>query len=111
VKLITAIIQPFMLDKLARALRKQPITGYTAAEVQGSGADLLQTPAYLAPRVRVDIAVLDDQVELITEVIVNTVSTHQEGDGVIFVSPLEEVINIQTMLRGEEALQPLVADE
>lgn len=105
-KLITAIIQPFMLDKLARALRKKQCTGYTATEVQGSGADLLQTPAYLQPRVKVEIAVNDHLVDEITEMIVSTVSTHQEGDGVIFISALEDVINIQTQLRGPEALVP-----
>lgn len=105
-KMVTAIIQPFMLDKLTRALRKQALTGYTAADVQGSGADLIATGVYMAPRVKLEIAVNDDQVDMVTELILKTVGTHQDGDGIIFVTNLEEIINIQTQLRGPAALLP-----
>jgi len=103
-KLVTAIIQPFMLDKLARILRRQSVSGYTATDVRGSGSDLANTPDYVRPRVKVEIAVNDEHVSMLTEAIIQTVSTHQGGDGIILVSPLEDAINIQTGLRGVAAL-------
>lgn len=104
-KLITAIIQPFMIDKLARVLRKEPISGYTVSKVDGSGRDLALSPDYLRPRAKVEIAVNDEQVKQITELIAETVGTHQEGDGIVFVTAIETVINIQTGMKNETALK------
>lgn len=103
-KLVTAIIQPFMMDRLARALRKNNVSGYTASDVMGSGRDLANTGDYLQPRVKVEVAVLDEQVSSLIDLIVQTVRTHQDGDGIILVTPLLQVVNIQTGLTGENAL-------
>jgi nitrogen regulatory protein PII len=104
-KLITAIIQPFMVDKLARVIRKQPISGYTISKVGGSGRDLESSPAeYMRPRNKFEIAVNDHQVQELIDLIVHTVSTHQEGDGIIFVTTIDAVVNIQTAEKDEAAL-------
>lgn len=103
-QLITAIIQPFMLDRLTRALRKQEVTGYTVTELKGSGRDLADSPDYLRPRVKIEIAAIDEDVALITELISKTVGTHQEGDGVIYSLPLLSFANIQSGLAGSAAL-------
>ncbi len=103
-QLITAIIQPFMLDRLTRVLRKQNISGYTVTQVEGSGRDLADTPEYLQPRVKIEIAVNDENVPSICDLIGKTVSTHQEGDGILYVMPLLHVVNIQTGLKGPAAL-------
>lgn len=103
-KLVTAVIQPFMVDKLARVLRKQKITGYTITRVEGSGRDLALSPDYLRPRAKIEIAVNEAQVAQLTETIVRTVGTHQEGDGMIFVTPIFSAVNIQTAQENEAAL-------
>lgn len=103
-KLVTAVIQPFMVDKLARVLRKQKITGYTITRVDGSGRDLALSPDYLHPRAKIEIAVNEAQVAQLTETIVRTVGTHQEGDGMIFVTPIIGAVNIQTAQENEAAL-------
>jgi len=104
VKLVTAIIQPFMVAKLARAIRKQPVTGYTITHVEGSGRDLEASPDFVRPRAKIEIAVNDNQVEETIDLIVKTVSTHQEGDGVVFVTTIDAIVNIQTGSRNEAAL-------
>jgi nitrogen regulatory protein P-II 1 len=94
-KLITAIIKPFMLDKLSFALLKAPITGFTVTDARGygrggEGTDLLNH------RHRVEIVLLDDDVQKIIDLIMKVCSTHQEGDGIVFVTEVESVTNIRT---------------
>lgn len=104
-KLVTAIIQPFMVEKLARVVRKQPISGYTITRVEGSGRDLENSPVdHVRPRTKFEIAVNDHQASELVQLIVKTVSTHQDGDGIIIVTTIDEVINIQTGQKDEAAL-------
>lgn len=103
-KLITAVIQPFMVDKLARVIRKQRVSGYTITHVEGSGRDLESSPDYVRPRAKIEIAVNDNEVQQIVDLIVHTVGTHQEGDGIVIVTTIDTVINIQTGQKDETAL-------
>lgn len=103
-KLITAIIQPFMTDRLARALRKSAVTGYTVSDVSGSGRDLALAPDYLKPRTKFEIISNEPKVEAIINLIVDTVGRHREGDGVIYVTDVVQFINVQTGQRDYAAL-------
>ncbi|MBX9878407.1 MAG: P-II family nitrogen regulator [Candidatus Obscuribacterales bacterium] len=103
-ELITAIIQPFMLDRLTRTLRMQEITGYTVTELKGSVLNLNDSADYLQPRVKVEIAVNNEESSNIIQLISKTVRTHQEGDGIIYSVSLNSFSNIQTGLTGPEAL-------
>lgn len=91
--LVTAIIQPFMVDKLTRALRKARVGGYTIAEARGSSFKP-DDPAHLNPRLRVEVVVHDDMVDEVIDIITTTVNTHQKGDGVVFAFPLSRFIDI-----------------
>lgn len=103
-KLIVALIQPFMLDKLARALLKAPISGYSVTECRGSTGEDSDGPDYQVPRLRVEIVVTEEKKDETVAVILNTVSTHQKGDGLIYIVPLEDVINIRTGKHGQDAV-------
>ncbi len=94
-QLITAIIQPYMVDRLTRALRKARVTGYTIGEVHGSGI-IGDDPVPHKPRSRVEIAVNDDRVDEIFNVITSTVSTHQKGDGIIYAVPISHFVHIDS---------------
>jgi len=107
-KLITALIKPFFLDKLSRKLIGAPITGFTVTDARGYGQAREEDSVVmdlLSPRVRIEMVVLDDNVDAVTELIYNTCSTHQEGDGILFVTAVEAVTNIRTGARGPEALK------
>lgn len=104
-KLLTAIVQPFTIDKLARTLFKAPISGYTVTESQGSAKPDMANPQYLVPRSRVEIVVKDEHVEQLIALILQACGTHQDGDGIIFVSPLEQVVDIASGKRGHDALK------
>ena len=82
-KLVTAIIQPFMIDRLARALFKAPISGYTVTESQGSAKPDMSNPQYLVPRSKVEIVIREEHVEELINIILHAVGTHQDGDGLL----------------------------
>lgn len=111
-KLITAIIKPFKLDDVREALMELKVQGITVSEVKGFGRQRGHTELYrgaeyvidFLPKAKLEIAVKDEEVELIIEAILKSAQTGRIGDGKIFVQPLEEVIRIRTGEIGESAL-------
>jgi nitrogen regulatory protein PII len=58
----------------------------------------------LVPKVKMEVAVADNSVSSIVEVILKSARTGELGDGKIFVYPLEGVVRIRTGEQGEAAL-------
>jgi len=112
VKLITAIIKPFKLDDVREALSEIGLAGMTATEVKGFGRQKGHTELYrgaeyvvdFLPKVKLEIAVSDDQVDRAIEAIIQAANTGKIGDGKIFVTPVEQVVRIRTGEIGDEAL-------
>ena len=111
-KLVTAIIKPFVLDQVRESLTEIGIKGITVTEVKGFGrqkghTELYRGAAYqvdLLPKVKIEIVVSDDLSEQVVETIIEQADTGNIGDGKIFVTNVEEVIRIRTGERGENAL-------
>ncbi|WP_269498638.1 P-II family nitrogen regulator [Castellaniella sp. S9] len=111
-KLITAIIKPFKLDEVHEALVEAGIQGLTVIEVKGFGRQKGHTELYrgaeysvdFLPKLEVQVAVSDDQVELVLESLCAAARTGKIGDGKVFVTPLEQVVRIRTGESGESAL-------
>ncbi len=111
-KLVTAIIKPFKLDDVRQALSEIGIQGITATEVKGFGRQKGHTELYrgaeyvvdFLPKVKLETAVADSQVEQVIEAISNAANTGKIGDGKIFVTPLEQIVRIRTGETGEEAI-------
>ncbi len=111
-KLIEAIIKPFKLDDVRDALQQVGVQGLTVTEVKGYGRQKGHTELYrgaeyvvdLLPKIHIEIAVRDSDVDRVVDAIVDSASSGKIGDGKIFVHPVEEVIRIRTGERGEEAL-------
>lgn len=111
-KLITAVIKPFRVDDVREALAEVGVQGITLTEVKGFGRQKGHTELYrgaeyvvdFLPKVKLEIAVDTDRVEVVTEAIINAAKTGQIGDGKIFVSELEQVVRIRTGETGEEAI-------
>jgi nitrogen regulatory protein PII len=112
VKLITAIIKPFKLDDVREALSEIGMTGMTATEVKGFGRQKGHTELYrgseyvvdFLPKVKLEIAISDDQVDRAIEAIIQAANTGKIGDGKIFVTTVEQVVRIRTGEIGDEAL-------
>ena len=111
-KMITAIIKPFKLDDVRDALGEVGVQGMTVTEVKGFGrqkghSELYRGSEYIVdflPKIRVEIAIDDDQLEGVVEAIISAAQTGRVGDGKIFVTPLEEVIRIRTGETGSDAV-------
>jgi len=111
-KLVTAIIKPFKMDDVRAALSDIGVQGVTVTEVKGFGRQRGHTELYrgaeyvvdFLPKLKLEIAASESQVEAIVEVIIASASTGKIGDGKIFVAPLEQVVRIRTGETGEEAI-------
>ena len=111
-KLVTAIIKPFKLDDVREALSEIGVQGVTVSEVKGFGRQKGHTELYrgaeyvvdFLPKVKLEIAIADDQVDAVIEAITKAANTGKIGDGKIFVMNLEEVIRIRTGETGNAAV-------
>ena len=111
-KLITAIIKPFKLDDVRDALGEVGVTGMTVSEVKGFGRQKGHTELYrgaeyvvdFLPKLKLEIAVTDQDADRVVETIVETAASGRIGDGKIFVSSLERAVRIRTGEEGDDAL-------
>jgi nitrogen regulatory protein P-II 1 len=111
-KKIEAIIKPFKLDEVKEALQDIGIQGLSVIEVKGFGRQKGHTELYrgaeyvvdFLPKVKIEVALDDDQVEAAIAAIIDAAKTDKIGDGKIFVSTIEQAIRIRTGESGSEAL-------
>jgi nitrogen regulatory protein P-II 2 len=111
-KLVTAIIKPFKLDDVREALSEVGVQGMTVTELKGFGRQKGHTELYrgaeyvvdFLPKVKVEVAVADDQVDRVLEAVRNAANTGSIGDGKIFVLELEQAVRIRTGETGPDAL-------
>ncbi len=111
-KIVSAVIKPFKLDDVRAALADIGISGMTVYEVKGFGRQKGHTELYRGaeyevdyiPKVKLEIAVDDEQVDQAIDAIVDSAKTGKIGDGKIFITNLEQVIRIRTGESGSTAL-------
>ena len=112
-KSIVAYIQPFMLEKVADALRAGNIHGVTVIRCEGFGRRIDgKTPHYedaavelgYAPKVKIEIVCRNAEVPAIVQIIRDSAHTGRYGDGKIFVASVEEAVDIRTGAEGETVL-------
>ncbi len=111
-KKIEAIIKPFKLEEVKKALNDIQIEGMTVTEVKGFGRQKGHTELYrgaeyvvdFLPKVMIEVVTTDNMLVKVVEVISGAAKTGKIGDGKIFVSQVDEAIRIRTGESGEEAL-------
>jgi len=111
-KLIIAIIKPFKLDDVRTALADINVSGMTVTEVKGYGRQKGHTELYrgaeyiveFLPKVKIEVAVSDDNLSSVLEAITKAAKTGKIGDGKIFVTALEQAIRIRTGEQGNNVL-------
>ena len=111
-KLIEAIIKPFKLDEVKDALLEIGIQGMTVTEVKGFGRQKGHKETYrgqeytieFVPKVKVEVAVPDSQVQRVLDTITRTAKTGSIRDGKIFVRDLGMAVRIRTGETGDTAL-------
>ena len=111
-KKIEAIIRKEALQDVKDALREIGIVGLNVHEVHGHGREggielSWRGTSYqmdLLPKIQVNIILSDHNVERTINTIIAASRTGKEGDGIIFIYPVDDVIRIRTGERGTEAL-------
>ena len=111
-KLITAVIQPFKLEETRQALTGVGVQGLMVSEIKGYGRQAGHSEIYrgaeytvnFVPKVKLEMAVPDEDLDRIIEALSTNAKTGKIGDGKIFVSSLEETIRIRTGETGNDAL-------
>ncbi|MBV9312787.1 MAG: P-II family nitrogen regulator [Pseudonocardia sp.] len=111
-KLVTAVIKPFVLEDVKNALEKLGVLGLTVTEVSGFGRQKGHTEVYrgaeyavdFVPKIRVEVAVEDAVAERVVNAVVEAARTGKIGDGKVWVTGLETVVRVRTGERGSDAL-------
>jgi nitrogen regulatory protein P-II 1 len=103
-KMVMAVIKPFKLDDVREALSDAGVAGITVTEVKGFGRQKGHTELYrgaeyvvdFLPKIKLEVAVTDEQVDAVVEAIMQAAGTGKIGDGKIFVWDLAGVVRIRT---------------
>ncbi|MFT4110285.1 P-II family nitrogen regulator [Propionicimonas sp.] len=111
-KLVTAIIQPEMLETVQKALVRHGVGGMTISEVSGYGRQRGHVEVYrgeeytidFITKVRLEVLVEDDEAEALTGVIVQSARTGQVGDGKVWIVPVDTVVRVRTGESGSTAV-------
>jgi nitrogen regulatory protein P-II 1 len=111
-KKIEAVIKPFKLDEVKDALQEAGMQGITVLEAKGFGRQKGHTELYrgaeyvvdFLPKVKLEIVVTDEQLDVAIEAIKTAAQTGRIGDGKIFVSDITEAVRIRTGETGNDAI-------
>jgi nitrogen regulatory protein P-II 1 len=111
-KLVTAIVKPFVLEDVKGALEQIGVLGMTVSEVQGYGRQKGHTEVYrgaeysvdFVPKVRVEVVADDTQADKVVDAVVEAARTGKIGDGKVWVTPVDTVIRVRTGERGTDAV-------
>src|SRR5512135_2253471 len=111
-KMIVAVIKHFKLDDVKDALTKAGVQGMTITEVKGFGRQKGHIEIYrgtsfevrFIPKLKIEVAVSDEKLGEVEEIIQKSARTGEIGDGKIFIYDLRDVIRIRTGERGDEAI-------
>ena len=111
-KLVVAVIKPFKLDDVKESLKNLGVQGMTLTEAQGFGRQRGHTEIYrgaeyevdFVPKLRLEVAVDDAQVDTVVDAIVQSAATGKIGDGKVWVIPVDTLVRVRTGERGTDAL-------
>lgn len=111
-KKIEAIIRSSKFEQVKDKLSDKDINFFTFFEVKGYGHQKGKSMAYRGAiydqgyigRVKLEIIVSEEFVEPAIEAIMAAANTGEKGDGLIYISNLDEIINIRTALKNSESI-------
>ena len=111
-KLIVAVVKPFVVAKVKDGLEAAGVEGMTVSEAHGFGRQGGHTEVYrgseyevdFVPKARLEIVVDDERVDELVAIIVDLARTGAIGDGKVWVLPLTTTVRVRTGERGHDAL-------
>ncbi len=111
-KKIEAIIREERLDAVRAALESIGYFGMTVSEVSGRGKQGGLTLQWrvgeykvdFLPKIKVEVVVLDEDLSRILNIVTNAARTGEQGDGKLFVIPIENAVRVRTGEEGDDAI-------
>tara|TARA_B100001093_G_C25920571_1_gene632531 strand:+ start:35 stop:373 length:339 start_codon:yes stop_codon:yes gene_type:complete len=111
-KKIEAVIKPFKLDEVKKALGEIDINGITVLEAKGYGRQKGHTELYrgaeyqvdFLPKIKIELIIPDEKLESAIDVIQKSANTGRIGDGKIFVYNVEKALRIRTGEEDDQAI-------
>ena len=111
-KLIIAYVQPEQLNEVKQSLYEKEVYKMSVTNAMGCGQQKGYHETYrgadievnLLKKVRIEIAVNDDFVDVTVDALIAGARTGNIGDGKIFILDLPECIRIRTGEKGPEAV-------
>jgi nitrogen regulatory protein P-II 1 len=111
-KKVEAIIRSERMPIVKEKLRQMGIGGMTISTVSGWSRQRElhlqwrgQPVAYdLLPKVKFEIVIPDDQTDRVVQAVIESARTGEHGDGVVFVSTIEQAFNIATLDKDEKVI-------
>lgn len=103
-KKIEAIIQPGLKDSVVGAIKKHGVGGVTIHQVQGQGA---QDPPLVGQYFTKDMIICvveDPKLDAILNSIANVACTGTKGDGKVFVTSIDDALDLCTKKRGTTSI-------
>ncbi|MGD8897154.1 MAG: P-II family nitrogen regulator [Acidobacteriota bacterium] len=117
-KLIKAFVRTTRLDNVVHALRDAGAPGVTVSRGHGIGYGYKRFDFTLAsgevshaPEVgKIEVVCQDQQVTSLVDAVLAEACTNCAGDGILFVSPVEQAVRIRRGETGDDALRPATPD-
>ncbi len=111
-KKIEAIIREEKLDGVRAALESTGYFGMTVTEVSGRGKEggitlqwrVGEYKVDLLPKIKVEVVVLDEDLPRILNIVTHAARTGEQGDGKLFVIPIESAVRVRTGEEGDDAI-------
>ena len=112
IEMVTAIVRPDKLGDVKKALAEAEAPSLTVTNVSGRGSQPAKKGQWrgeeyvvdLHQKVKIECVVADTPTDDVVEAIQEAASTGEPGDGKIFISPIDDAVQIRTDKRGTEAV-------
>jgi nitrogen regulatory protein P-II 1 len=109
-KLIKCIVRTYKADETMDALREIDLSGFTVTEVGGTGRGENPKTSWggrrlelrYMPQTMIDVLVADHEVEDVVRIVMDKAHTGRQGDGRVFIIPVDEAYTIRTRAGGPD---------
>ena len=112
-KKIEAFIRPEKLEDTKEILTKFHLNGLSIMQVMGCGNQKgwkkfvrgTEVDYNFLQKIKLEMVILDEQVEDVVQEIIDISATGEFGDGKIFIYDVSDAIRVRTKERGEDAIK------
>ncbi|MDP4133599.1 MAG: P-II family nitrogen regulator [Bacillota bacterium] len=112
-KKIEAYIQPEKLDDVKAVVDKYDLNGISIMQIMGCGNQKgwrefvrgSEIDYNFLQKIKIELVVLDEQVDQVVNSVINELYTGEFGDGKIFIYDVRDAIRVRTKEHGEAAIR------